>query len=312
MTTPIRSIRLPACAAAALATLVWPAGLLAATKPVDEHRPAEAAGEVEIQNVAGRVDVVGWDKPEVAVTGQIGSGVERVEVTSAGSRTTVHVVGHEWHGLSLGLSGPGAGEADLVVHVPARSSVTAAVVSADLSVTGVAGDQRVHSVSGDITTTAQHEVHVRTVSGDVRVTAGPESRVIEVATVSGDLAVSGGAGELSVETVSGDGTLALGMLTRAHLKTVSGDMSLSADLAADGRLEAESISGDFRVSFAGAIPPAVYDIETFSGDVSTCFGRKAAHEGFGPGSRLSFQEGAASARVRIVTKSGDVTLCGKK
>ena len=190
--------------------------------------------------------------------------------------------------------------------------MTAALISADLSVTGVAGDQRVHSVSGNITTAAQHEVHVRSVSGDVHVTAGPESKVIEIETVSGDLAVSGGAGELTVETVSGNGTLALGQLSRAHFKTVSGDLSLSADLAADGRLEAESISGDMRVTFTGAVPPAVYDVETFSGDVTTCFGHKAAHEGFGPGSRLSFQEGAATARVRIVTKSGDVTLCGKK
>jgi len=298
MKTPSRSLRLPACTAAAVAALVWPASLLAATKSVDEHRPADATGEVEISNVAGRVEVIGWDKPEVAVTGQIGSGVERVDVTSAGSRTTVHVEGHEWHGLSLGLSGPGAGEANLVVHIPARSSLTAGLISADLNVTGIAGDQRVHSVSGDITTAAQHEVHVRTVSGDVHVTAGSESKLIEIATVSGDLAVSGGAGELSVETVSGDGTLSLGTLSRAHLKTVSGDISLSADLTADGRLEAESISGDMRVSF--------------SGDVTTCFGRKAAREGFGPGSRLNFQEGAASARVRIVTKSGDVTLCGKK
>ena len=250
----------------------------------------------------------------MAVTGQLGSGIERVDVTSAGSRTTVHVEGHEWHGLSLHVSGsaPGAGEANLVVHVPARSSVTAALISADLTVSGVAGDQRVHSVSGDITTAAQHEVHVRTVSGDVHVTAGPESKLIEIATVSGDFAVSGGAGELTLETVSGDGTLSVGTLSRAHLKTVSGDLSLSTDLTADGRLEAESISGDLHVTFTGAIPPAVYDVETFSGDVTTCFGRKAAHEGFGPGSRLSFQEGAASARVRVVTKSGDVTLCGKK
>jgi hypothetical protein len=312
MTTPIRFIRWLTCAAAALATLAWPASLLAATQTVDEHRPADASGQVEIQNVAGHVEVVGWDKSEVAVSGTLGAGVERVEVTSAGTRTTVHVVVHDMHGLSLGVHSPGAGEADLVVHVPTHSSLMAALVSADLKVTGVTGDQRLHSVSGNITTAAQHEMHVRSVSGDVHLTAGAESRVIEIATVSGDLTVSGGAGELTVETVSGDGTLALGTLTRAHIKTVSGDFAVNADLAADGRLEAESISGDFRINFTGAIPPAVYDLSAFSGDLVTCFGQKAAPEGYGPGSRLNFQEGAGSARVRIVTKSGDVTLCGKK
>ena len=113
MNSPSRSTRLPACAAAALAALVWPASLLAATKSVDEHRPAEMAGEVEISNVSGRVEVVGWDKPEVAVTGEIGLGVERVDDASAGS-LHVHVEAHAWHGLSLGMS---SGDANLVVHV---------------------------------------------------------------------------------------------------------------------------------------------------------------------------------------------------
>ena len=310
MTTPIDSLRLLACTGAALATLALPGAAGAATRTVDEHRPAEAAGQVEIQNVAGRVEVVGWDKPEVAVNGTLGGDVERLDIASAGSRTTVRVVMHESHGVSFGWHG--GGEANLVVHVPARSSLTTTLVSADVSVTGVAGDQELHTVSGSVTASAQHEVRVNTVSGDVHLTAGPESRRIEVSTVSGDLSVSGGAGELTVTTVSGDGTLTVGALSRAHVKTVSGDFTITADLATDGRLEAESVSGDFRINFAGAIPPAVFDLQSFSGDLSTCFGRKAAHEGYGPGSRLSFQEGAGSARVRVDTKSGNVTLCNKK
>jgi len=310
MTTPILSPRLLAVAAAALATLAWPGAAGAATRSIEEHRPADVAGQLDIQNVAGRVEVVGWDKAEVAVTGTVGSDVERVDVTSAGTRTTVHVVIRESHGLNVGSHS--SGSAELVVHAPARSSLTTALVSADLRVTGIDGEQRLHTVSGDVTTNAQHDVHVRTVSGDVHLTAGPESRVVELSTVSGDLTVTGGGGELTVETVSGDGRISVGTLSRAHIKTVSGDFSLTADLAADGRLEAESVSGDFNIMFTGPTPPAAFDLQAFSGDLSTCFGRKAAHEGYGPGSRLNFQEGAGTARVRVDTKSGDVTICSKK
>jgi DUF4097 and DUF4098 domain-containing protein YvlB len=310
MTTPTVPVRLLACAGAALATLAWPGAAGAAIRTVDEHRPAEAAGQVEIQNVAGRVEVAGWDNPEVAVSGTLGGDVERLDITSAGSRTTVRVVLRDSHGASFGWHG--SGEANLVVHVPARSSLTATLVSADVSVTGITGNQELRTVSGNVTASVQHEVRINTVSGDVRLTAGPESRRIEISTVSGDLTVSGGAGELTVTTVSGEGTVTVGTLSRAHVKTVSGDFSITADLATDGRLEAESVSGAFRITFAGAIPPAVFDLQSFSGDLSTCFGRKAAHETYGPGSRLSFQEGAGSARIRVDTKSGDVTLCSKK
>ena len=310
MSMPITSWKLWVSTAAAAAALAWPDAARAATRTVDEHRPADAAGQVEIQNIAGRVEVAGWDRPEVAVSGTLGADVERVDVAGAGSRTTVRVVTHESHGASFGWHG--GGEAHLVVHVPARSSVTATLVSADISVTGVAGDLELHTVSGAVTAAAQHEVRVNTVSGDVHLTAGPESRRIEVATVSGDLAVTGGGGELTATTVSGDGTLTVGALSRARIKTVSGDFSVTAPLADDGRLEAESVSGDLQITFAGAIPPATFDLQSLSGELSTCFGHKSLREGSGPGSRLSFQEGAGSARVRVDTRSGNVTLCSKK
>jgi hypothetical protein len=309
MTHPIPLLRLLAGSGALLAALAAPMAT-AATRAVDEHRSAEANGQIEIQNVAGQVDVIGWDKTEVAVGGTLGADVERLDVTSAGPRTTIRVVLHDSHGINIGWHD--SGEAKLIVHVPAGSSLTATMVSADLSVTGIAGNQELHTVSGDIRASAQREVRVQTVSGDVRLTAGPESRLIDVKTVSGDLTVSGGGGELAVKTVSGDGALTLGTLNRAQVNTVSGDFTIVAGLAADGRLEAESVSGDFRIEFTGGVPPAAYELKSFSGDLSTCFGHKAAHEGYGPGSRLAYQEGAGSARVRVDTKSGDVTLCSKK
>jgi DUF4097 and DUF4098 domain-containing protein YvlB len=309
MTTPTFPLRLAAPAAAVLAILACPSTVHAEERTVDEHRPADANGQVEIQNVAGRIEVEGWDKAELAVTGTLAADVERLDITSAGAHSTLRVVMHESHGSNLWH---GNRETRLVVHVPAHSSLTTTLVSADLKVTGISGNQDLHTVSGDISTSAQHEVRVNTVSGDVHLTAGPETRLVEIATVSGDLTVSGASGEINVSTVSGDGSLSVGTLSRAHFKTVSGDFSVKADLAADGRLDAESVSGEYRITFTGAMPPASYELQSFSGELSTCLGRKAAHEGYGPGSRLTFQEGAGTAHVRIDTKSGDVTLCGKK
>ncbi len=309
MTTQNFPFRLAAPAAAVLATLAWPAAARAEERAVDEHRPADANGQVEIQDVEGRIEVSGWDKAELAVTGTLSPGVERLDITSAGAHTTLRVVMHESHGPDHWR---GDRETHLVVHVPTHSSLTTTLVSADLKVSGISGNQDLHTVSGDVTTAAQHEVRINTVSGDAHLTAGPETRLVEVATVSGDVTVSGGGGDVNVSTVSGDGALTLGAVSRAHFKTVSGDFTVAADLAADGRLDAESVSGGFRIKFTGAMPPAAYELQSFSGDLTTCFGRKATHEGYGPGSRLTFQEGAGTAHVRVDTKSGDVTLCGKK
>jgi hypothetical protein len=315
--TSFRSFRLPLGVALAAAFAWSPlASGAAASGPrsVDEHRPVDAQGQIEIVNVAGSVDVEGWDKPELAITGVLGAGVEKLDITTAGTRTTVRVVTPGSHsGIHFGWNSTSSEEAKIVVHVPRGNSITAQLVSADLKIEGVAGNQELRTVSGDILGSAQRDVRIDTVSGDIRLSVGAESRLLEVQTVSGDLMINGGGGgEVSIKTVSGDGILKLGAASRVRIKTVSGDFRVGLGLAADGRFDAESVSGDLSVDFVGAMPPADYDLQTFSGDLETCGGRKGAREGFGPTNRLAFREGAGTARVRVDTKSGDVHLCMQK
>jgi hypothetical protein len=287
----------------------------AALRSIDEHRAVDPQGTIEVINVSGRIEVIGWDKDELGVTGTIGGETERVDISTSGTRTTVRVKtkgdgGGAWHfGLSIGSSHEAA---RLVVHVPKRNALAASLVSSDLSVSGIGGAQEIQTVSGDVTTVAQRDVRVHTVSGDLHLTAGAESKLLEIATVSGNVHVTGGGGDVNVSTVSGDASLELGLLGRATLKTVSGDFRVGLDLAADGRLDLGSVSGDVAINFHGAVPPAEFELKSFSGDLSTCFGPKPATETYGPGSHLRFTQGAGTARVHIDTKSGDVTLCTKK
>jgi DUF4097 and DUF4098 domain-containing protein YvlB len=295
-------------ALALLSCLALPAH--AERRVIEEHKAAEPQGQVEVNDVSGRITVSGWDKAEVAVIGTAGENVDRVDVASSGARTTVRVVlknSHEEHWQWSGKSG----DADLVVHVPRGSSLSTSLVSANLSVDGVQGNQEITTTSGDVHTTAARELRVRTVSGDLQLTAGTDAKMIEVNTVSGDVHLSGGGGDVSVSTVSGDGSISVGTVNRARIKTVSGDFAITAGLTADGRFEAESVSGDIHVHFAGGVPPAEFDLQSFSGDLTSCFGPKAVNERFGPGSRLSYKEGAGTAKVRIDTKSGNVGLCTK-
>src|SRR5271170_2967845 len=99
-----------------------------AATTIDEHRPANSQGSVEIINVAGSIEIQGWDKPEVAVSGTIGKNVERVDVTSDGDRTSIHVLHRSEHFLGFGSDG----DARLLVHVPVNSSISASLVSSDL------------------------------------------------------------------------------------------------------------------------------------------------------------------------------------
>jgi len=308
------SSRLPFKALAALAiglALTLTAGAaIAARRAVDEHRAVDAEGQIEINVVSGVVHVTGWEKAELGVTGSIGDNVEKLEITTAGNRTTLRVVQHENHIAHWDWGGK-SGDAELVVHVPRANSLSATLVSTDLYVADVQGNQEIHSVSGDLRIAASREVRLGTVSGDVHLTAGNDTKLIEVGTVSGDIQIAGGGGDVSLNTVSGDSVVSVGTVSRLRAKSVSGDFNLTAGLSADGRFEAEAVSGDVQITFNGSVPPAEFDVQSFSGDVTTCFGQKPVQEHYGPGSRLSYKEGAGTARVKVDTKSGDVSLCSK-
>jgi DUF4097 and DUF4098 domain-containing protein YvlB len=272
-------------------------------RPVHEQLAVDPQGSVEIVNVAGSLAVSGWDRPEIEVTGTAGDEVDRVEVTTSGSRSVVRVIARS------GSTRGSANEARLTVHLPTKSAVTVTLVSADLSLGSLQGSVKLQTVSGDVTGEVGGDLRAATVSGSVRVKAAA-AKIIEVKTVSGTIHVSGSGGEVEISTISGGVTLDLESITRGRFKSVSGDLAAGFALAADGRFEGESVSGKLELKFVGT-PAADFDVQSMSGNISNCFGPKPKEAQYGPGSRLAFKSGEGNAHVQIETKSGNVSLCTK-
>ena len=289
---------------AALPVLLSPLAARAADAPLDKRGAAEPNGTVALSNVAGRLAIEGWDRPEVQVNGTLGAGVERVDVLRDGARVVVKVV------LPRGASMRG-GAADLAVKVPAASKLEVSTVSADVETRRVGGAQRVNSVSGNLgLDAAAAPVEVKTVSGNVTLRGAGGSTSMRLASVSGDVRIDRLGGELEVSTVSGDLQLTLGTLRSLRLRSTSGDVSLRGALEREASLEAESVSGDLdlRLAAAGGFD---LDAESFSGDISTCYGARGTSSGTGPGNALRNRRGDGGARLRIKTMSGDIQVCDR-
>ncbi len=273
----------------------------AEVKRIEERLAADPHGNIEITNVAGSIEVQGWDKAQVEVTGTAGSDVERVSVSGDPEHVAVQVITREnrlW----------GAdGSARLIVHVPARSTVTATLVSADFTVGGLLGNLKLQSVSGEVRGDLGGDVRAGSVSGNIHLNAR-SAKSIAIKTVSGDITLDGGSGETDVSTVSGTIKVEEGPQSRAHFKSVSGDVRAVFAMTGDAQVDGESVSGDINFSFP-TVPAADFDVQTFSGDIDNCFGPKPVEPKHGPGSRLEFKNGDSAARVQISTKSGDINLC---
>ena len=254
------------------------------SRTFEREIPASAAGVVEISNVAGLIDVTGWDRAAVQVVARLGRDVERVELVNESGRIRVRVV--------LPRKDNVKGTTDLTVRVPKDSSVEVSSVSADVRLGGTTGRQDLQTVSGDV----QTEI------------AGND---IEVTAVSGDLTLERIAGVLNAVSVSGDVALEMDDASDVRVRTTSGDVRLRAGLQRGARLEMATVSGDLTASVP-AVAGFTTDIKTFSGDISNCFGAAAERTSqYGPGQRLDVRHGEGAATVRLKSMSGDIDICDR-
>ncbi len=273
----------------------------AQAQDLNERIDAAGAQAVEIVNRSGSVSVTGGSDDVVVVTGSLGAETLGLDLERDGDRVVVAVRYPE------GDSGRKM-ESTLNISMPEAADLVVRAISADVDVDGIGGQQRLNTISGDIVTAVRGaDVELRTVSGDMAITGRNEVAVLKAASVSGDFGADRIAGQVDAATTSGDLQLVAGMLERARLASVSGDIEVSAQVAPKGRLVMESTSGDVAVVVQDAEDISV-EAETFSGSIDTCFDAET-DGGFGPGESLRFKTGDGDRSVRIMSFSGDVAVC---
>jgi hypothetical protein len=272
-----------------------------ASTAIDERGPADLDGRVKVDNVAGSLSIIGWDRPEVEVSGELGDGAE-LRFQADGDRTLVSV--RKRSGVRRMKA------SHLVVRIPAGSELGANGVSAALSVESMSGPQRLETVSGSIDAElAALEIEVTSVSGRIRIVGEGQVARTEASSVSGKIRLDNIAGEVKLNSVSGKLELNAGLLSRVGMNSTSGKVVAELGLGPSSRLQAETISGDIRLLLADADDLQV-DVETFSGSIDNCFNEQEQRkQKYGPGRTLRFERGAANRAVRVESLSGDVDLC---
>lgn len=285
-------------------------GLAYASGKFEQRLPVQPHGMVEISNVAGRIDVQGWDNPEVEVRGDIGEGVDKVDFNTDHGHTVikVRVPNHSFHSAS----------ADLRIRVPRDSELDISGVSADVGVADVEGESMIKTVSGNIRTDVfGRDAEIKTVSGDVVVRGkgkeGAAGAQLHITSISGNIHVDRAGGDLEASTVSGDVSLKMEPSRSIRLRSTSGDIGFEGRLVKGGNIDAETVSGDLTVR-ARPEGGLEYQVNTFSGEIKNCMGVESERVSkYGPGRRLNGSRGSDGdeARIRLKTMSGDVELCDK-
>lgn len=291
-----------------LLTLALAATLPAfAATPINETRPLDPTGHVEIANIKGRIDVQAWDRPEVKIEGSLGKGVEKLEIE--GDRR--HLVVRVKYPQRFGMLGNDRSEpTELRLMVPLRAGLEIDSVAADVGVQGVGGnDLDIDSVSGDVTVVgAPRKATFNSVSGDQTLTINTND--VNIDSVSGDVILRGRlGGEVKLSTVSGDFSLASNpesLIRELSGSSVSGDMRLATALAKGGEIALESVSGDLHLKLPRDLSARARG-ESFSGDLNAT-GAQIDKPKHGPGSSFEHRYGNGDGSITIETFSGNARL----
>ncbi len=278
----------------------------AAAKTLDQSWQVAGDARVEIDNVRGSVMVTGWDQAQVKLSGSLGAG-SRLEISADEHHLALRVEGGKtgW----FGGNGPDH-DSELLLNVPRGVALKLGVVSADATVTGVAGKSLdVDGVSGKLNLSSDApEVDVNSVSGNIAFATAQTSAAARthLQTVSGDIDARKLSGRIKLETVSGNIDLDAREVQELETGTVSGDARILAMPAAHARMTLESMSGDIRLRLPAALS-AHAEAQTFSGDISSDYGHVRNKER-GPGSSLDAQVGDGDAQISAQSFSGGIEL----
>jgi hypothetical protein len=277
------------------------AGAFAAT-PIDREIDADPRGGLEVRNIAGTVEIEGWNRSTVHVSGTLADNVERLDVRSVGERVVIEVILRESsRSRDSGTS--------LEIRAPQAHDVEVDTVSASIAVRGIEGEQRLSSVSGSIDTEGfMTDVDLNSVSGNVTGRGTDRDAVTRARAISGNITLTRLAGHVQAEAVSGSVNVVADRLERATLNSISGTVSIRGTLADDARVEVTSTSGHVDLLFRGNAA-AEYDLASFSGPIRSCFGPPVVQAPNGPQRKQRFREGTSNARVHATTMSGGIALC---
>jgi hypothetical protein len=300
----------PLGAAAVLALPIVPGVAAAQSRQatrVDTTVAFDKNGTVDLSLISGEIIVTAWNRAEARVQASIeDDGVIRYEISRG--QIMLRVDSEDGDNRRSRRNG-NVGEARFELMVPVGTRVEASGVSGDVTVRGTRAAVDASSVSGDVEVTdAASRASVNSVSGDVTVrgVAGDA----RVRSVSGDVTANDVQGDLRAESVSGELLLDNVRSSSVSVKTVSGEIAFSGPLAAGGRYEFNSHSGDIQLRLPEGTNAAL-SVETYSGELDSDFPvtlQPTSRERGPRRRRMEFSLGSGGATIMAQTFSGNITL----
>jgi DUF4097 and DUF4098 domain-containing protein YvlB len=266
---------------------------LALAQTTDQTVPVQKGTRLDINNFAGDVKIVAWDRDAV-----------RVEADHS-DRQSVDIRPGEQRLIIRGNSrGNGMRSIDYTISVPRWMSITVNGNYTDVTMEGVGGDVNVETTRGDINVDGGAGfISLKSVQGSISLSHAKGR--IDIMNVNDDIHVADISGDLTAGTTNGAITLERIDSSNVDAYTVNDNISYDGPIREKGVYRLTSHNGAISL----AVPDranATMSIRTYNGSFRATFPVKVED----PNSRrrVSLTLGDGSARVEIETFNGSITL----
>jgi len=245
---------------------------------------------VRIEAAAGSVRLVATDRSDTVVSVRAHDESRPADVRAAEQTRVDYDDGKLTVSVRRGFALFRGGAVDVDIALPSRSTVKAAVASADVDADGEFSDCKITSASGDLdvdvvrgnlkAATASGSIAVRSVAGNVSVatasgnaTIGDIDGDLTFKAASGDLGVGRLSGGLRAKTASGSVTVATALRGDISVSTASGEVGVGVVEGTAARLDLITGSGAVNNLLEHTDGPADGDdtlliqVRTGSGDI---------------------------------------------
>ncbi len=292
-----------------------------AGEPIDERMSADGLSLINIENLKGKVTIIGSDTDEVTIKGKLGESADRFVFEKSGNTLLAKVIedkGYDYRNNDGGTV--------FTVKMPASLTMNFEGVSSDVNVKDLTGNVDVKTVSGDIEaknltesidlSTVSGDIDSRNLSGKIRLSAVSgeiddrnSSGRLRLKAVSGNLRSTSSAKEINLAAVSGDMDFTFGEVEELVISSVSGDVDGSLSLMNNGEVKMSGVSSDIALEFQEDINAEFRLTASAGGDlVNRITNDKVQRAKYGPSSKLNFSAGNGSAYVRGNVVSGEIKV----
>src|SRR5262245_58370177 len=192
-------------------TLLSLAGNASAQKQFSKTIWVAPTGYVRVHNMAGSVQVYGWDKDSLQISGSITAPPGGEFAIAPGKQ-----------GAKVSIWGPtetGVKPSDIIVRVPRGSLLQIKTQSATIMVQDFQGDLDAVSVTGGITVNGKpRELYVESMGGDLNLAVSTRSARAKSGT--GKITLGGSCEDATLSTVSGPVLIMGARITQGHFESV--------------------------------------------------------------------------------------------